>query len=206
MNRQWLVVVAVLAAVGLAVLLFARRGPQTDPAGILPDGTFVDDSLGVMLRLPASAGWTLRREPANAEGAIASASHTSGLATVRVFVQRLQPSDSLATLFDRRQASIASVFGVQDLDQVIAQVLQDNRREVAGHPYRQWQALSAPVDVPGEDPSRVVFLWLLTTRPERGYEAIGMVRVPAQITPEGQARSDSLLADVAFMMQSFQVR
>jgi hypothetical protein len=209
MNRQWLVVVAVVLAVGLAAALFVRRGPQSDPgagSGVLSGNTFVDDTLGVMMRLPESPGWTLRREPAGTDGGVATATHTSGLATVRLFVVPLQPDDTIESLFERRQQQLAAIFGVEDLDQLVAEVVHDNRREVAGHPYRQWQALTQPVDVPGEDPARIIFLWVLTTRPERGYEAIGMVRVPAQLTPESQARSDSLLGDVAGVMQSFQVR
>ena len=209
MKRQGLVVVAVLAAAGIAAAVFLlgnRHGGGEREGGGLEGRALVDDSLGVRLRLPESSGWVLRRERRGVDGRVVSAVHEKGRAIVHIYALPCTPDEDLGDVFRRRQEAIAAVFGVKDLNQVVANVMRDSVKDVDGKPIRQWQALTRTIEVPGEKPSNVVFMWLLAKRPEQSIECIGMVRFPAQRTPEEQAEGDARLRDVSYILQSFQVR
>lgn len=207
MKRQGIVTVAVVVVVAAAVLLFATRREKT-PAGEpgLEGRAFVDDSLGVRLRLPDAPGWSLRREPPGPDGRIVSAVHEQGTATVTLVLQPIAGDADLDGVFRRRQEQIARFFGVSDLQKVIARVHKDEKQEINGRLYRQWQAMTHPVEVPGERPSSVVLMWLQTLQSGRSAECLGMMRFPTDASPEEQAASDVLLRDIAYILQSFEVR
>ena len=125
------------------------------------------------------------------------------------------PETTLDDVFTARQKQFATFFGVNDLETVVSKVLRDTTQEMNGRTYRQWQAVSRPTAVVGSDspdstqheiPIRVAFMWLQTVDPKRSVECIGLVRLPAEPTPESAAASDSLLGDVATILQGFEVR
>lgn len=207
MQRQSIVAIAVIAAIVLAVGLFMKQGGRNESGGgTIESRAFSDDSLGVRLRLPESPGWSLRREPPSADGRVLTAVHSSDRATIQLFSTPLQEGLDLAGLFSRRQATVAQLFQVRSLDQVIARVIKDETQPVNGRPYHQWQAITQPVEVPGGKPESICFMWLQTLRPAGCLECLGMVRFPAQPTPEEQAEIDGLIRDVSYILQSFEVR
>jgi hypothetical protein len=210
MKRNWVVVVAVAVALVVAVTLFVRqgRGPRDPGAGVtLAERLYQNDSLGVRLRIPETPGWTLQGSPGvGADGRVVTASHSDGTATVRLLSLPATDETTVDGVFEARQRQIASTFGLAKMDQLVAEVLQDERRDIAGRTYRQWQALSNPIEAPGEPPARVVFMWLVTATPRASFECIGLVRFPATPDADAQARADAHLRDVAFILQSFELR
>jgi hypothetical protein len=208
MKRQGLVAIVVIVALAGVVAMLARRGDvgSSGPATADPR-FFVDDSLGLRLRLPETAGWSLRPEPAgNAEGALVTAVHEGGHAVVRVLVLPVQADATLDDVLTARKRWMARAFGVDDLDPVVAKVIHDERREMNGRPFRQWQAVTQPSVNPEGEPESIVFMWLLTKDDVRSIEFLGMVRLPAKPTPEQQVEADGLLGDVAYILQSVEVR
>lgn len=206
MKRQGLVAVAVVVVVALGVLLLALRRERTPADGsAATERVFTSDSLGVRMRLPDSPGWSLRREPPNPDGRIVSAVHDKGTATIVVVVQPLEGDWDLQRVFERRQAQFASHFGVTDLEKAIVRVLKDDTKDVGGRVYHQWQAMTHPIEVPGERPASVVLMWLQTLQPERSVECLGMMRFPPDADPEERLAADALLRDVAYVLQSFEV-
>ncbi len=207
MQRQTIVAIAGIAAIVLAVGLFMKKGSRDPGTGTaIESRAFTDDSLGVRLRLPESPGWSLRREPPSADGRVLTATHSSDRATIQLYSNPVQEGVDLEGVFARRQAAVAEMFQVRSLDQVIARVLKDETQPVNGRPYRQWQAVTQPVQVPGSKPESICFMWLQTVRPGGSLECLGMVRFPAQPTPEEQAEADGLTRDVSYILQSFEVR
>jgi hypothetical protein len=207
MQRQSIVAIAVIAAIVLAVGLFMKQGGGKQGDGnTIESRAFNDDSLGVRLRLPESPGWSLRREPPSADGRVLTAVHSGDRATVQLFSTPPQEGVDLEGIFSRRQAAVAQMFQVRSLDQVIARVMKDETQPINGRPYRQWQAITQPVEVPGGKPESICFMWLQTLRPTGSLECLGMVRFPAQATPEEQAEVDGLIRDVSYILQSFEVR
>ena len=211
MKRPSLAAIAVFALVAVAVgALVWRRGasrseaPSTSAAA--PDiRAFVSDSLAMRVRVPDS-GWTLRRDASmRPDGRVAVATNQDSSATVRVFVLPAGPQTSLDGVFAARKRQIAGLFGVQDLDKVIATTIRDEKKDLGGHTFRRWQAVSHPVDDPGAEPRRIMFMWAATVTPQRTYECIGLVRFPAAPSREDQPRVDGTLRDVAFVLQSFEV-
>jgi hypothetical protein len=202
-----------LAVVGVLVVLVAvlvlRRGPQTTPDAALQsaiiNGEFSNDSLGVLsVRLPPQRGWSLTRDPAVLGRSFVTAEHSGGTASWKLFVTPAEKLDSLDDVIQRRRDQLASMFGATDLDQVIGQVLNEDVQERDGFPAMQWQAISQPVDVAGGEPIYVVLMWVATLRENFAYEGVGLLRFPADGTPQQRASSDSLLNDMAFLMESMQ--
>jgi hypothetical protein len=209
MKRQGIVVVAVLVAVAVAGLLVLQRGKGT-PKTAAPSATervFVDDSLGVRLRLPDSPGWSLRREPPGSpDGRVVTAVHTSDRASVRLVVLPAVEGTKVEEVFEARKKQVAPAFSVDRLDKVIARVIRDETQEVNGRPFLQWQAQTHTITVPGEKPATVIFFWLMTVRPPHSIECLGTLRFAAESSPEEQAQTEALLNDLVYMLQSFEVR
>jgi hypothetical protein len=195
MKRQGLVAAAVLVAVIVAVVLVLQRGRNNGapPSGTTGERVFVQDSLGVRIRLPDSPGWSLRREPAGLpDGRVVTALHDSDRASVRVIVLPATPDTRLEQVFEARKRQLAPVFGVDNLDKVVAQVIRDETRQIGGQVFKQWQVRTHPIEVPGEPSSEIVFFWLMTVQPTRSIECLGMVRFPSDRAPDEQAKSEAL--------------
>jgi hypothetical protein len=209
MKRQGLVAAVVLVAVIVAVVLVLQRGRNNNAArpGATGERVFVQDSLGVRIRLPDSPGWSLRREPEGLpDGRVVTALHDSDRASVRVVILPATSDTKLEQVFEARKKQLAPLFGVDDLDKVIAQLIRDETRQIGGNVFKQWQARTHPIEVPGEPASEVVFLWLMTVQPTRSIECLGLVRFPSERNPEEQAKSEALLQDTIYILQSFEVR
>jgi hypothetical protein len=210
MKRSWVVVAAVVLAVVLVVVLLARRGDA--PAGsaeapaTLAARLYQNDSLGVRLRIPETPGWTLQQDVPGADGRVATATHSDGTATVRLLVLPADETTTVQGVFAARQRQIAASFNLDSMDKLVAQEIQNQSQEVAGRVHHQWQAVTNPIQAPGEEPARVVFMWLVTATPRHSYECIGLVRIPATPDEAAQARADALLRDVAYILQSFELR
>ena len=207
MKRLVLVGLAAAALVSLAVLLLRGHGksPAKQPENVLLARAFMSDSLGVSLRLPESTGWSLRRDPAESSGAVVTARHEGGRATVRLFVTPSTDPD-LDLALRRRQAQVATIFGVKDLNAIITKVIRNERNVVDGYPTLQWQAMTDVGEAPGEAPSYVMFMWELVVLKTHTVECLGMVRCEAQPKEEGKAAIEGLQQDVAFILQSAQFR
>ncbi len=213
MKRSWVAPAAVVLAIVIAVVaLVARRSgqsaaPPASGTATIAARVFSDDSLGVRLRIPDSAGWTLQRDLGlRPDGRVVTANHSSELATVRVFVLPVRQATSVDGLLDGRKKEIATAFGVQDLDKAVAGRVKDEKKDINGRPFRQWQAVTQPVMAPGEESSRIVFFWLGTVTPVRSFECLGIVRYHDPPTPDEQQSTDALLRDLSYVMQSFEVR
>jgi hypothetical protein len=207
MQRRSIVAVAAIAALVLAVSLFMKPSGRKEAGGsTVTSNTFTDDSLGVRMRLPESSGWSFRREPAAADGRRASVVHADGRATLQLYAAPLPENLGIDDVFTRRQADVAAMFQARSLDQVIARVLKNETQSINGRPYRQWQAITQPVEVPGGKVESICFMWLQTVRANSSIELLGMVRFPAQPTPAEQTATDALVRDVSYVLQSFEVR
>ncbi len=215
MKRSWIVPAAIVLAIVVAIVaLVARRGgPGTaQPASgtgtqTIATRVYSDDSLGIRLRIPESPGWTLERDlGVRPDGRVVTANHASGLATARVFVLPTTPATNIDAILEARKKEIAVAFGVDDLDKAVAGTVRDERKDINGHTFRQWQAVTQPVVAPGEKSSRLVFLWLGTVTPGHSLECLGIVRYHDLPTPEEQQTTDALLRDASYVMQSFEVR
>lgn len=208
MKRQGLVAIVVIVALAGVVTLLARRGGDQEPDGMAADARFfVDDSLGLRLRIPDSPGWSLRREPpGNTDGGLVTAVHGSGRAVVRVIVLPTRQDETLDDVLAVRKRQMARAFGVDDLDPVIAKVMRDEQHDVDGRSFRQWQAVSQPSANPEGQPETIVFMWLLTLDGSRSVEVLGMVRSPVAPKSEDQAEIEGLLGDVAYILQSVEFR
>jgi hypothetical protein len=206
MKRPFLVALAVAALVSLAVGLLRGhgKGSGAKPQGVL-GRSFVSDSLGVSLRLPESPGWTLRRDHSDSSGAVVTAKHDGGRATVRLLLTPSEGQD-LQAVFRQRQAQVAAVFGVQDLNSIVTQVIKDEHKVVDGYPTLQWQAITDVGQVAGEKPSTFMFMWEIFLLKSHAVECLGIVRFDAQPKPEDRAELEGLLQDVAFILQSVQFR
>lgn len=211
MKRPSIAVAAVFLAVAVAVgALVLRRGASRSetPAGALAAGdarAFVSDSLAMRVRVP-DAGWMLRRdEQRRPDGRVVVATSQDSAATVRVFVLPAGPETSLDGVFEARKRQIAGLFGIDDLDKVIASTIRDEKKDLGPHTFRQWQAVSQPVDEPGSGPRRIMFMWMVTVTPQRSYECIGLLRFPAVPSQDDQERVDATLRDMAYVLQSFEV-
>ena len=200
-----LVVLVVSAIVAVALVL--RRDPSSSASRAeIQDTEFLSDSLGVALSLPPGRGWSFQREPSIPGNAYVTAMHRSDAASVKLFAT---PSDLVEGLDDverRRKDQFASLFGATDLAMVIDHVVREDRAEEAGYPTLRWQALSVPVDVAAEGESRVMFMWIATVRQQFAYEVVGLLRFPAQPSPEATAQVDSLLVDMAGIFQSLRMQ
>ena len=209
MKRRWFWVLGALAIAGVMLGLSLLRHEQDGTsAGAPVEGggqAFVDDSLGVAMRVPSSK-WKLHREAGAPSGRAVNMVHESGRATVAVYIQPARPEADIEALLHRRQERIARVLGVPDLNQVISRVVADTLTEVNEKPVRHWQALTQVIEVPGETPSRAMFMWLVTKNSGRSVEAIGTVRIPAQPKPGEDTETNTLLLDVGYILQSMVVQ
>ena len=203
----WITTVSLVVVVAVLVL---RRDVSHNPGSSDPEinteGHFLSDSLGVNLFLPPSPGWTLRRDPPVPGGSYVTALHETGRSTVRVFVAPSQPTTTLEGVIAMRRAQLAGSFGADNLEQVLGRVMQEEIGEIDGHPALQWQAITQPLTMEEGKASRVVFMWHATTRTDYIYECLAMILVPEDLLPEEQREYDTLLQDVAFIMQSFKIR
>jgi hypothetical protein len=213
MKRSWIVPAAVVVAIAVAVVaLVARRGghtaaPPQPGVATIAARVFSDDSLGIRLRIPESPGWTLQRDlDVRPDGRVVTANHSSDLASARVFVLPATPDTNVEGLLEGRKKEIATVFGVQDLEKAVAGTVRNEKKDINGHAFRQWQAVTQPVTAPGEKSSRIVFLWLGTVASGHSLECLGIVRYHEPPTPEEQQSTDALLRDLSYIMQSFEVR
>lgn len=210
MKRPSTTVIAVLAVVALAVgaMVWRLGAPREATPGVAVTNdarAFISDSLAMRVRVP-DTGWTLRREGASrSDGRVVVAANQDSTGYVSVFVLPAGPETTLDGLLAARKKQVAAVFGVDDLDKVIAKTIRDETKEIAGHTFRQWQAVSQPADEPGAAPRIIMFMWVLTVTPQRSYECIGLIRYPAQTTPEERQRLEGTLRDLAYVLQSFEL-
>lgn len=200
----------VLLVVVLAVAVFIlRRGPQGTQwsEGIAPaEGQYLNDSLGVGMLLPDAPGWSFKFAPEVPGGGLAMAVHEGETASVRLYVHPRHDGLGLDEVIRQRRKQIAGLFQAASLDDVIEKVMQESRSNFAGYPAWQWQGMTEPVGVAGEEPQRVMFMLLALERPDAVIEAVGLVAFPAKTKPGDQERIQELTNQVAFILQSFQVR
>jgi hypothetical protein len=212
MKRQWIVAGVALAAALVAVFLLVRpKGEKlSNPAETTgTERVFANDSLGIRLRLPDSEGWQLRPDTApRNDGRVVAALHDGTPPSgVSVMVLPAQPDVTLEDIFRARQRQLGGVFGVDDLSKAVARVVRDTTTTCDGDPCRQYQAVSMNALGADEKPIRAVFMWVGRLHGGSSYECIGMAWAPAgPVTPEDQVRSESLLNDMAYIMQSFEIR
>jgi hypothetical protein len=206
-RRATAVLVVLVVAAIVAVALVLRREPSSSAQRAeIQDTEFLSDSLGVALSLPPGRGWSFQREPAIPGNSYVTATHRSDAASVKLFATPSEQVQGLDDVERRRKDQLASLFGATDLAAVIDHVVREDRAEEAGYPTLRWQALSVPVDVAAEDQARVMFMWIATVRARFAYEVVGLLRFPAQPTPEATARVDSLLTDMAGIFQSLRMQ
>ena len=207
MRRRLLWILAV-ALVAVAAVLLLRRDPNRF-AGLDPEvnteGHFVSDSLGVALMLPSTGGWSFRRDAAVPGAPYITAVHESERASAQLFVEPRLPTTTLEGVVRQRRFQLASYFGADSLVQVVGRVMQEEIRDVDGHPTMQWQAVTHPMNMQGVT-ARIMFMWMATLRPGNSYECIAMLTIPTDLLPEEQREYDALIQDVAFIMQSFRIR
>ncbi len=207
MKRTLLGLVAVLAVAVAVVIL--RRGAEPQQPGAPGSGTlpqFKDDSLGVGLLLPESPGWSFHVAPNVPGGGVVMVVHEASKSSVRLYVHRRTGGIGLDRVVQQRRRQLAGIFGVDDLNTVIERVLTENRQESQGYPAWQWQAMTEPVDVPGEEPQRVMFMLLTLERQEDVVEVVGILPHAAAPPPDAQQALSALAADVTFIIQSVLVR
>ena len=208
--KRVLTIVASVVLVAVAAVWFLRRGPaekaRSDDPELATQGQFLSDSLGVGLLLPSSPGWSFER-PASILGApYMTVLHDTDKASVRFFVHPKAQVGTLAEVIQRRRDRLAAGFRVDDIDNVVEQILLEGQQEVQGFPAWQWQALTEPVAIAGEEPAKVMYLIQIVERALHIFEVVGIVRVPLSPTPEEHAANATLQGDVGFILQSFQVR
>jgi hypothetical protein len=208
LRRRVLWAVSILLLVVIAVVVLRRDAARVESpdAEVNTEGHFVSDSLGVTLLLPQSPGWSFRRDPPVPGGSYITAVHESQRATVRLFVKAVEPGTTLESVLQQRRIWMASLFGADSLDQIIAKVMQEEMSQVDGHPLLQWQAMTHPLSIEEGRRSRVMFMWSATVWPQNAYECIAMMLIPTDLLPEEQREYDALVQDVASIMQSFRIR
>lgn len=182
------------------------EGAPTADAEIPQPGQFVSDSLGVGLVLPNSPGWSFRREPPTPGGPYITAVHQSQRASVRLYVHPKPEAVNLDEVIRRRRDQLAGFFHVRDLDLLVERVIREGRQPIHDYAAWQWQAVTQPVAVAGEAPSRVMFLSEAVERPDRIFEMLGLLRFPAAPSSAQDDSTRALLEDLSFVMQSLQVR
>ncbi len=208
--KRILLIVAGVVLVAWAAVALLRREPVSDPSSkdseLANEGQFLSDSLGVGLLLPSSPGWSFQRPQPVPGGPYMLATHESGDASVRFFVHNKPRVNDISGVIQRRRDQLAASFRVTDIDKVIEQVLLEGQREFDGYPAWQWQALTEPVAMAGEDPAKVMFLVQIFERQRHIFETVGLVRVPLGVTAEQHAANVALQGDVTFILQSAQAR
>jgi hypothetical protein len=209
--RRWLWAALLLAGLGAALPEAGchrgtQEGAQPADAEFPQPGQFVSDSLGVGLVLPSSPGWSFRRDPPTPGGPYITALHQSQRASVRLFVHPKPEAANLDEVIRRRRDQLAGAFHVRDLDVLVERVIREERRPIRDYAAWQWQAVTQPVAVAGEAPSRVMFLSEAVERPDRIFEMLGLLRFPAASSSAQEDSTRALLEDLSFVMQSLQVR
>jgi hypothetical protein len=193
----------------VAAILMLRSGsdsqaPTTEGAGI-SNGRFSNDSLGVILvQVPPQRGWRLARSAPMMGAPVVTAESSAGEATWELYVTPGERVNGLEDVLRRRRDQLASRFGINDLDQVVGKVLSEDVKDRDGYPAVQWQAISRPVDVAGDEPIHVMFMWVATLRERFAYEGVGLLRIPVDRTQASAASTDSLMQDLAFILETMQ--
>ena len=202
----WIVVLVLIAAA--AILLLRRDAAQvaTGDPEVNTEGHFVSDSLGVSLFLPPTKGWHYRRDARVPGGAYITAANAADNASVRLFVMQTQPTTTMENVIDNRRIRLAAHFNVDSLSTVIGRVMQEEIREIDGHPVWQWQAVTHPLTNDDGSQSRIMFMATASVRADYVYECVGRMLIPMGLLPEEQREYDALVQDLAFIMQSFRVR
>jgi hypothetical protein len=206
--KRTLLVVLIGVVVAAAAVVILRREPQlTEEPDVefAETGQFLSDSLGVGMLLPESPGWSFQRHAAVPSGPYVTAVHQSEKASVRLYVHEHANIDSIEEVVQRRRDTLAGHFRVRDIDDVIEQVMKETSQEVGGYPAFQWQAVTEPVAVTGAETSRVMFMLVVVERPEHLFEILGLLSIPQKPGPE-QEEAELLARDLAFVLQSFQIR
>ena len=207
MKRNVGIAAVVVLAVVIAILVLRPGSESAVPVladGWIASGRFSDDSLGVILvQVPPERGWRLSRGGTLPGSPVVSAATVDGDASWNLYVTEKESVNGLDDVVRRRRDQLASLFGVSDIDLVVAKVLNEDVKERDGYPAIQWQAITKPVDVAGGDPIHVMFLWVATLRGRYAYEGVGLLRLPVN-RQQGSAATDSLLGDVAFILESMQ--
>jgi hypothetical protein len=207
MRRRALTVLVVVVAAIVGVTFLLRREPHGSTSrSEIQETEFLSDSLGVALSLPPGRGWSFELEPHIPGNAYVTAAHRSNLASVKLFATPSNRVNGLTDVERRRKDQLASLFGASDLAVVVDQVLREERTDEAGFPTLRWQAISVPVDVAAEEQARILFMWVATVRERFAYELVGLVRLPVEARPENASRTDSLLTDMAGILQSMRLR
>jgi len=202
----WIVSLVLIAVVAIFVLRRDAAQVATGDPEVNTEGHFLSDSLGVSLFLPPSEGWRFRRDARVPGSAYITAIHDDDNPSVRLYVAATQPTTTMESVIEERRVRLAAFFNVDSLSTVIGRVMQEEVRDVEGHPVWQWQALTHPLTMEDGSQSRIMFMLTATVRPDFVYECVGMVLIPMSLLPEEQRGYDALVQDLAFVMQSFRVR
>jgi len=195
-----------LGAGNVAATLPRARARHVDWAAIAIALCFLVSTLGVGIVLPSSPGWSFRRDPPTPGGPYITALHQSQRASVRLFVHPKPEAVNLDAVIRRRRDQLAGLFHVRDLDLLVERVIREGRQPIHDYAAWQWQAVTQPVAVAGEAPSRVMFLSEAVERPDRIFEMLGLLRFPATPSSAQDDSTRALLEDLSFVMQSLQVR
>jgi hypothetical protein len=202
----WTLCIVFVAVVAILALRRDTARVERGDTEVNTEGHFLSDSLGVTLFLPPSEGWSFRRDAPRPGGSYITALDAKGRSTVRLFVARTEPTTTLEGVIEARRLQLARSFTADSLAQIIGSVMQEEYREVDGHPVYHWQALTRSLTMEDGKQSRVMFLWTASVWPEYVYECFAMLLLPMDLLPEEQREYDALMQDVAFIMQSFRIR
>jgi len=200
------VVLVVVLAVAVFIL---RQGPEESQwnDGVAPQsGQYLNDSLGVGMLLPDAPGWSFKYAPEVPGGGLVMAIQEEQRTSVRLYVHSRQDGVNLEQVVEERRAQLAGLFQAPRLDDVIERVVVENRSEFAGYPAWQWQGLTEPVDVAGQEPQKVMFWHMAMERDDSVIEAVGVMPFAARAPEEQRQKVQQLSEQVAFILQSFQVR
>ena len=209
MKRLLPIVLGVVLVAVVAVGLLRRqpaRDTESNDSELAVEGQFLSDSLGVWLLLPNSPGWSFQRPQSIPGSLYMLALHESGDASVRFFVHPKSQVVEIGGVIQRRRDQLAGSFRVNDIDSVVEQVLLEGQQEFDGFPAWQWQALTEPVAMAGEEPAKVMFMIQIFERQRHIFEAVGLIRIPLGASPEQHAANIALQGDVGFILRSAQAR
>lgn len=204
MKRPLIGLVAIVVLVG--AVLYLRRAPVvSQPSTQTAAGLYENDSLGVGMPLPTTPGWSFRYAPEVPDGGLVMAVHAGQKASVRLYAHSRQAT-TLQEVVTRRRARLAAVFQVNDLDDVVQNVIRDESVQFQGHPAWQWQGVTEPVAVAGEEPQKVMMMLLVLEREQSIFDIVGLLAYPAQPTPEQLEAVQALSADLQFVLGNLQIR
>ena len=203
MKRALIGAVAVVLLIG--AILYLRRAPVATQEVASNPNLYENDSLGVGMPLPQSPGWSFRYAPNVPGGGVVMAVHEGEKASVRLYAHAKPPA-TLQEVVAARRKELASIFQVEDLDQVVEHVIKNDYVQFQGHPAWQWQGVTEAVAVAGEEPQKVMFMLLALEREERIFDIVGILAFPARATPEQQQAVQALSNDLQFVLANLQLR